>query len=168
MAIPASSPWPTIWCSDPVTMRRAVALLLMLPPLGVAAAQSEGERLAPLDLVVVTHNASAVGKLSRNEVINIFFGRNRQLPSGLPAIPFDQPPDSQEKKVFYMKLVSKEPSEINAYWARLIFSGRTQPPRQAESATEMAALISSHRGAIGYIERSKLDPRLKVVYELGL
>lgn len=149
-------------------MCRAVALLLMLIPLGVAAAQSEDERLVPLDLVVVTHNATAVDKLSRNEVINLFFGRNRQLPSGLPAIPFDQPPDSQEKKVFYMKLVGKGPSEINAYWARLIFSGRTQPPRQAESATEMVALISSQRGAIGYIERSKMDPRLKIIYELSL
>ena len=44
--------------------------------------------------VVVVNARSAVPKLSRDEVINIFLGRYRQLPTGETALPIDQPEGS--------------------------------------------------------------------------
>lgn len=136
---------------------RALALLLFALALGLPAWA---------DLVVVVNAKSGVEKLSRAEVTNIFLGRYRRLPSGLPALPIDQPTNEAIKARFYTLLVNKEPAEINAYWARLIFSGKTSPPRQAANAAEVMDWLAGQRGGIGYIERGQADSRVKIVFDL--
>ena len=136
------------------SLRRILLLLTLLPV--PATAES---------LVVVVNPASGVEALTRNEVINIFLGRFRQLPSGIAAQPIDLPASSA-KAQFYRSLVNKEPAEINAYWARLVFSGRTSPPRQTEHLDEVIAALRAHPGGIAYMERGRVSSREKIVFEL--
>lgn len=119
------------------------------------------------EMVVVVNAGSGIDRLSREQVLDIFFGRLRQFPSGLAAEPIDQPDDSPAKVRFYRLLVNKEVAEINAYWARLVFSGRTPPPLKTEYSSEVHRLIASKRGGISYVERSQVDPRMTVVLSLG-
>lgn len=134
--------------------RRILLLLALLPTL--AAAES---------LVVVVNPMSGVETLSRTDVINIFLGRFRQLPSGITAQPIDLPA-SPARVEFYRALVNKEPAEINAYWARLVFSGRTSPPIQTEHLEEVISALRAHPGGIAYLERSKVSRKEKIVFEL--
>lgn len=136
--------------------RLLFALCLALPPGAGARA----------DLVVVVNAKSGVESLSLDEAVNIFMGRYRQLPSGLAALPVDQPEGQPEKARFYHLLVNKSLSEINAYWARLIFSGKTSPPHQARSTAEVLDWLGRQRGAVAYLERSQVDPRFRIVLEL--
>lgn len=122
---------------------------------------------AKAGLVVVVNADSGVTELSRDEVINIFLGRYRQYSSGLAALPIDQPADQPESSRFYRLLVNKELAEINAYWARLIFSGKTSPPMQAASGQEVIDWVSRHRGGIGYIERDLATRGLRVVFSFS-
>jgi len=115
--------------------------------------------------VVIVNARSEVDRLSQDEVINIFLGRYRRLPNGDVAIPVDQPDSSALKNQFYRKLVNKNLNEINAYWSRLIFSGKTSPPKQAVNAAEVAALMSGNSGGVSYIERAQVDNRFRIVYE---
>jgi hypothetical protein len=115
--------------------------------------------------VVVVSAASAIGQLSHDEVVNIFLGRYRSLPSGGLAIPIDQPENAVIRAEFYRRLVNKNINEINAYWARLVFSGKTAPPRQVDSATGFFQLLMASPDAIGYVDRSQVDRRLRVVLE---
>jgi len=115
--------------------------------------------------VVIVNARSEVDRLSQDEVINIFLGRYRRLPNGDVAIPVDQPDGSALKNQFYRKLVNKNLNEINAYWSRLIFSGKTSPPKQAVNAAEVAALMSGNSGGVSYIERAQVDNRFRIVYE---
>lgn len=133
-----------------------VACLLALSPVAPCRA----------DVVVVANPTSGIERLSRDDVINIFLGRSRQLVSGISAQPIDLPQSQREKSVFYRLLVNKDLPEINAYWARLKFSGRTVPPREARSVDEAIAFIGSTAGAIGYLDRTKVDGRVRVVLEL--
>ncbi|MDP2963835.1 MAG: hypothetical protein Q8N54_13840 [Sulfurimicrobium sp.] len=137
--------------------RQLPALLALLALLATFHAVAEP--------VVVVNASSGIERLSRDEVINIFLGRYRQFPSGLAALPIDQPAGHPLKAQFYHKLVNKDLAEINAYWARLIFSGRTSPPRQATSEMEVVEWLVRNRGAIGYVDHSKVDARLKVIME---
>ena len=66
--------------------------------------------------VVVVNVASAITRLSQDDVVNIFLGRYRRLPTGDTAIPIDQPENTAVRAEFYRKLVNKEPNEISAYW----------------------------------------------------
>lgn len=138
---------------------RLPALLALLTLLAASPAAA--------DLVVVANARSGVERLSRDEVINIFLGRYRQLPSGIAALPIDQPANHPLKAQFYRKLVNKDLAEINAYWARLIFSGKTAPPHQATTTTGVVNWLANTQGAIGYMERDMVDPRLRIVMEFA-
>ncbi len=119
------------------------------------------------DLVVVVNPMSGVDKVSREEVVNIFLGRSRRFASGLSAKPADLPPSQAERALFYRLLIDRELTEINAYWARLVFSGRTTPPRQATSVEDLLDFVGSTPGAIGYLDRTRVDGRVKMVLEFA-
>lgn len=121
---------------------------------------------AHAELVVVVGAGTGIGKMSQDEVIDIFLGRYRRLPDGSAAAPIDQPADAPARAAFYRLLAGKELAEINAYWARLYFSGKTSPPRQAASVAEVLAHVAGKRGGIGYLERGQLDARARIVLSL--
>jgi len=115
--------------------------------------------------VVVVNAASAIQRLSQDEVINIFLGRYRRLPNGETAIPIDQPDSGTLRADFYRKLVNKDLNEINAYWARLIFSGRTSPPLQAAQPADVIELLIVNPGGVAYVDHSQVDKRMRIVLE---
>ncbi|MFA7279635.1 MAG: hypothetical protein WC100_06030 [Sterolibacterium sp.] len=122
---------------------------------------------AAAELVVITNPKTGISSMTREEVVNIFLGRFRQFPSGLSAQPADLPAAQPEKALFYRLLVNKDLAEINSYWARLIFSGRTVPPRQTLNNEDLLSFIGKTPGAIGYVEKTKVDSRVKVVLDLA-
>lgn len=130
------------------------ASALALP--GVAAA---------LDLVVVTHPHNGIEKMSKDEVINIYMGRYRKMPNGETALALDLSKQQGEKAYFYNLMVGKELPEINSYWARLMFSGQGSPPRQVDSVEELIAIVSSNKGALAYMDRKKVDKRVRIVFD---
>jgi ABC-type phosphate transport system substrate-binding protein len=119
------------------------------------------------DFVVIANPASGVDKLSKDEVVNIYMGRSKRLPSGISALPIDVVNPLSEKSKFYSAMVAKELPEVNAYWARLMFSGQASPPRIAENSDEALEIVGSNKGAIAYIDRKKVDKRVKVVFDPG-
>jgi ABC-type phosphate transport system substrate-binding protein len=133
-----------------------ILLCLLLPA---------GEVLA--ELVVVVNARSGVAVLTRNEVINIFFGRYRQFFNGLEAQPVDLVDSHPDRARFYSGLVGKDLSDVNAYWSRQVFSGRTQPLPRATTADEVIKWVIAHPGGIGFVDLAKADARVKVVYELA-
>ena len=137
--------------------RLFVALVLLFGTLRAAAA---------VEVVVVVAADAGVAALNREQVINIFMGRYRRLPTGLEATPYDLPGDDVVKAAFYAALLGKNLSEVNAYWARLIFSGRTAPPVQATDVADMLRRVAAAPGAVGYLPRSAVNDRVRVVYAL--
>ncbi|MBP6654040.1 MAG: hypothetical protein KA779_08600 [Propionivibrio sp.] len=119
------------------------------------------------DLVVVANPKSGIDKMSREEVVFVFMGRWRQLPSGIAAQPVDSPTDSPERTAFYRQLVNKSPSEIKAYWSRLVFSGGARPPVSPDSHAEQVRILASTPGAVSYVERSTVDSRVKIVFDFA-
>ncbi|MBP5986442.1 MAG: hypothetical protein KA538_04590 [Azonexus sp.] len=124
-------------------------------------------REARAELVVVVNARCGVAAMTRNEVVNIFFGRNRQFFNGVEAQPVDMADSHSDRERFYAGLVGKDLSEVNAYWSRQVFSGRMQPPPKVASPEEVLKWVISHPGGIGFVELSKADARVRVVYELG-
>lgn len=117
--------------------------------------------------MVIVNQKIGVNKMTRDEVINIFLGRSRQLASGVTALPLDLPGTSTERAQFYQHLTGKSMNEINAYWARLIFSGRASPPAQVRSQEEAVQMVMDNRSAVGYVSRSKVSPAVTIVFELN-
>ena len=140
---------------NPLCSVLIACLLLLSPAVPVRA-----------ELVVVVNARCGVAAMSRNEVINIFFGRNSQFFNGVEAQPVDMVDAHPDRARFYSALVGKDLADINAYWSRQVFSGRLQLPPKVKTSEEVMKWIVSQPGGIGFIELAKADARVRVVYEL--
>ena len=114
-------------------------------------------------LVVVTHSESVIHTLSREQVSRIFLGRLKLLPTGERVTVVEVGPLRER---FYQKLLGRNLAEVNAYWARLQFSGRTQPPLRLASSEDALAAVLAERNVVGYIDADLLDSRAKVLFHL--
>ena len=115
-------------------------------------------------LVVVVGKNNSINSLSKTQIIDIYMGRYSTFPNGIAAKPLDRIAGSPEKQQFYQALVNKNEAKINAYWARLLFSGRASPPSNFATDTEMLEELRSSAQAIGYVLESEVDDSMKVVY----
>ena len=119
------------------------------------------------DIVVVVSKANSISELSKREVIDIYMGRYITFPDGKSAKPLDLAKQSQLKNDFYLRLVDQNERKINAYWARLLFSGRAKPPESMASINEILSHLKMSESAIAYIPGSEVTDSVKVVYRLN-
>lgn len=119
--------------------------------------------VARAELVVVVHPANPADSLSRREVVDLFMGRTQYFADGSLVLRLDQPPQSQERQDFYRGLVNKSVAEVNAYWAKLLFSGRASPPQVVDNNKAVLAAVRDNKNAIGYMDSAAVDDSVKVV-----
>lgn len=137
-----------------ITQLKVVVLMATLALADVALA----------DIVVITHPQSAVTSLTREQVVDIYMGRSSTFPNGRPAIAFDMKSDQPIRTTFYQKLVGKSVAQINAYWARLLFTGSATPPMALKDSAMMLHMVQENRDAIGYIDSAEATGKLNVVF----
>ncbi len=119
--------------------------------------------MARAEIVVVVNKDSKISELTQKEVIDIYMGRRQSFPDGSPAFPLDQAGQSEIRENFYKALVNKSPAQINAYWARLLFTGRASPPRIMNDSMVLLEAIEQNPAAIGYVDSSMLNDRVRAV-----
>ena len=121
---------------------------------------------APLhaqEVVAVVSARSPVAGLSAAQVADIFLGKATRFPNGSQAVPIDQTEESAVRERFYAQYTGKSPAQVKAHWAKIIFTGRGQPPRQAGTSAEAKKLIAENPNAIGYIDASQLDSSVRIL-----
>lgn len=115
------------------------------------------------ELVVIVSAKSPVGALRADQVTDIFLGQVGHFPDGAEAIALDQTVGSPQRDEFYAKVAAKTPVLMKAYWAKMIFTGRGQPPKEAPSSAAIRKLVADNPALIGYIDKSALDASVKPV-----
>ena len=122
------------------------------------------QSVAAEELVLIVHRDSGISTLSREQASHLFLGRVKMLPSGARANVVEAEP---LRAGFYRRLLGREIAEINAYWARLQFSGRTQPPLRVSDSAAAVARVAEDPQAIAFVDAVPDDPRARVVLRLG-
>jgi ABC-type phosphate transport system substrate-binding protein len=115
------------------------------------------------DVVAVVSSTSTITSLSNTQVTDIFLGKVNRFPNGTLAVPIDQVEGSSARDEFYATFASKSPAQVKSLWAKIIFTGRGQPPKAVSNSTEVRKLLAANPQAIGYIERSSVDSSVKVL-----
>jgi ABC-type phosphate transport system substrate-binding protein len=131
----------------------------------VGLALSLAAAAARADVVAVVSAKSAVTTLSKSQVAGIFLGKVTRFPNGVQAVPIDQADGSVARDEFYAKLAGKSAAQLRAYWSKIIFTGRGQPPPQVANSEEMKKRLMQNPAAIGYIESNRVDDTVRVVLE---
>jgi ABC-type phosphate transport system substrate-binding protein len=109
------------------------------------------------DIVVITSPASS---LTKEQIADTFLGKNTS------ATPVDLPEASPIRAAFYSKATGKELAQVKAVWARLVFSGKAQPPKEVPDAAAVKKAVAADPKAIGYIDKSAVDDSVKVLTSL--
>ena len=118
---------------------------------------------APADIVAVVSAKSSIPRLSANQLADIFLGRTSRFPDGTLAVPVDLSDGSPEREQFYNKVTGKTPAQIKAYWSKIIFTGRGQPPKVVPSVLDLKKFIAANIDAIGYLDSRMLDDSIRAL-----
>jgi ABC-type phosphate transport system substrate-binding protein len=135
------------------TMHRIVAAALISAPL-----------FAHAGVAVVVGAKSPAGKLSADQVSQLFLGKSTSLPGAGTAVLLDQSEGSAVRDAFYEKATGKNPAQAKAVWSRLVFSGAAQAPKALPSGAEVKKAVAANPDAIGYIDSSEVDASVKVLF----
>jgi hypothetical protein len=122
---------------------------------------------AMADVVAVVSSRSAVTTLSKSQITDIFLGKTVRFPDGSPAVPIDQTEGEPVRDEFYSNFTGKSVAQVKAYWSKIIFTGRGQPPRAVANSLAMKELIIGNTAAIGYIDAKLLDDTVRMVKVTG-
>ena len=115
------------------------------------------------DVVPVVSAKSPLASLNNEQVADIFLGKTSRFPDGSIALPVDQGEESPLREKFYAQFAGKSPAQVKAYWSKIIFTGRGQPPRQAADSVEVKRIVTDNPHAIGYIDARQVDSSVRVL-----
>jgi len=143
-------------------MRRAKSLrhaaLLLLPLLLACAAPALAGELA-----VIVSARSPVTALRADQVAAIFLGQSARFPDGVEAVPLDQRLGAPLRDEFYLRVTNKTPPLLKAWWSKMVFTGRGQPPAEAADSAAVRRRVADNPDMIGYVDRAALDASVRAV-----
>jgi ABC-type phosphate transport system substrate-binding protein len=130
---------------------------------GVALTLCVGLSAVRADVVLAVSARSHITSLSKGQVIDIFLGKSTRFPDGSPAVPIDQADGSAARDEFYSRFAAMGPAQLKAFWSKIIFTGRGQPPMAVSTGIEAKKVLLANPNAISYIDRSLVDDSVRVV-----
>ena len=118
---------------------------------------------ASAEVVVIVNANSSLNSASSGDIQQLFLGKRNDI-GGVSATPVDQTEGNKARATFYAKVVDKTPSQLNAYWSRLIFTGKGKPPKQYFDDAEVLETVLEDDEAVGYIDSASVAEGVKVIY----
>ncbi len=114
---------------------------------------------------IIVNKELPVTAVDLAEVSNLFLGKSNRFSDNTKIIPVDQEEGESVRDEFYSKVANKDASQLNAYWSRLIFTGKGQPPKAVLDSDEVVELVGSDPTYIGYVDMAadSLPDNVKVV-----
>lgn len=142
-------------------MRRHLPIFLLLA-LGGLFPLARAE-----EIVVIVHPGSPLRELTREQLSDLYLGRLRAIGSSERLLVLDQPRDSALRARFFRHLNGMELRRVNAYWARLQFSGDATPPVPLPDSRSVVDQVRRNPLAIGYVEAEAVTDQVRTVLNLG-
>ena len=121
---------------------------------------------AVADIVVIANSANPAKSMTREQVADLYLGRARTFASGEYALVFDQARGAGLRDRYFKALTGMSPTQVNAYWSRLMFTGQVLPPQPLPDDKAVIEIVRRNPGAIGYIESTSLDGSVRAVLTL--
>ncbi len=111
---------------------------------------------------VVVNNDMPVEKITKGTLKNLYLGKTNQVEGVFVAGLIDR--HEKTKAEFYEALTGLSLGQVNAYWARLRFSGRKKAPIEISSEGDFLDYLRKNKRVLGYSAQRPTDDKLKVIY----
>lgn len=113
--------------------------------------------------VAVIVNQGNDSNFDQADLKKLFLGKSKQFSNGRTAILISPPAGDNARKEFNEKVLGKSDNQVNAYWSKMLFTGKGIPPQEMGSANEIISAIKENKDAISYIDASAVTADVKVV-----
>ena len=100
--------------------------------------------------------------LDKTAIARIFLGKTKKLPNGRAVLPLNAAKGSPIRDEFNRLVLGKSSAQVNAYWSKLVFTGKGVPPKELSSDAEVIATVSANEDAIGYVNPAAVTDAVKV------
>jgi len=114
------------------------------------------------DIAVVV-NAANGNTLDDNDISRVFLGKMKKFDNGASLELINLTADNAAREEFEQKVLGKSSSQVKAYWSKLIFSGKGNPPKELRSDAEVLKYVAANPNAIGYVDAVSIDASVKVL-----
>ncbi len=117
------------------------------------------------DIAVIGNKAIAADSLSARQVSKLWLGKLKFIPGGGKPVVVDQTSGTPVYNNFYKNIVKKNSSQLKAYWAKIIFSGKGEPPRVMLNDAAVIEWVASTSGGLGYVDSKSVNETVKVLFK---
>ncbi len=115
------------------------------------------------EIAVIVH-PSVSQSATVKDIAKLFLGKSKTLPGGIKLIPIAVEGSGEITTRFNKDLLRKEDSQLKAYWSRLVFTGKAQPPKDIESESKVLELVAANPNMIGYISSDLVSDSVRVLH----
>jgi hypothetical protein len=134
--------------------------------------------LLVMSLAIATGTVNAAGQLviitatdnteniKLEDVTRIFLGKVTSFPSGEIVVPLNIDPSDPSYAEFARVVLKKTESQLRAYWAKQVFTGKRRPPRVISTTEELLALVASDGQYLSYIDKDDITHDVRWVIEV--
>jgi len=116
-------------------------------------------------LAVIVSKDSSINSITKKELSKIFLAKTKKLPNGEKSITIESTNKEYQTK-FYKNISNKNEKQLKKYWAKMIFTGRGQPPKKMSSINELILFIQNNKNAISYIPVKYKSSNIKTIMEI--
>lgn len=129
--------------------------LFCLLVLGIAAAmQWQADAVQTPDFKIIVNSANPKTSIGKSQVSSYLLKKKSRWDgwdAGVGVDPVDLAGQSPVRVAMSEEIHGRSVASIKNYWQRQIFSGRSTPPPELDSESEVVSFVESNRGAIGYV-----------------
>lgn len=115
------------------------------------------------EIVVVVNKANTSTKLSREDLRPLFQTTKSHWPDGTSAEPFNLADDSPVRHDFDSAVLGLDPDRVARYWIDRKIRGGERPPRKVTGASAVVRVVSTDKGAVGYVRTGDANDSVKIV-----
>jgi ABC-type phosphate transport system substrate-binding protein len=109
------------------------------------------------EIVLVANPKNPASSMTLEQASQFYLGISNSF------VPLDYVESVPLRAEFYKKVTNKEPGQVRAIWAKLVFTGKGKIPREFGSADDMKKAIAADPNAIGYLDKAAVDGSVKVM-----
>jgi len=118
--------------------------------------------MAFADVAVIVHPSNG-DALDKDSISRLFLNKMKFFPNGTNAVPLALAEGQAATDEFNGKVLNKSASQLTAFWSKLVFTGKGQPPKALGSDAEVVSAVAADPGAIGYVDAGSVDGSVRVV-----
>lgn len=113
---------------------------------------------------VVVGKDSSLSAMDADRVKRIFLGRETNINGANVVVLYQK--EEATRSDFENKVLGKTGSDLSAYWAKLIFTGKAAAPDEvAGGDAGVRTKLAGNPNAIGYVTDAGVDSTVKVLFK---